>query len=75
MIFLNSCYVLGLQTFGTLLHLELNLRALIQGTVSRCLDSRKVDKYVIARGALDKTIALRGVEPFHDTFFSHLHFS
>src|ERR1019366_1839980 len=34
-----------------------------------------MDKHVIAGRALDKSIALGGVEPLHNTFFSHLHFS
>src|ERR1700739_3919460 len=31
-------------------------------------------KHIIAVGALDKAIALCGVKPFHDTFFSHYSF-
>jgi hypothetical protein len=30
-----------------------------------------VDKDIIAAAALDKTVSLSGVEPFHNTFFSH----
>jgi hypothetical protein len=31
-----------------------------------------VDKYIFATRALDKSIALGGIKPFHYTFFSHL---
>jgi hypothetical protein len=30
-----------------------------------------VDKYIFATGALDKSITLGGIKPFHYTFFSH----
>jgi hypothetical protein len=28
-------------------------------------------KHIIAVGPLDKSVALCGIKPFHDTFFSH----
>src|ERR1039457_5691589 len=67
--------VLGLQSLGPLLHLELYLRAFVQGTIAVCLDSRKVYEHVIAAAALDETIACGGVKPFHGDFFSHYFFS
>jgi hypothetical protein len=30
-----------------------------------------MDEHVIAVRALDKSIALGGIKPFHNTFFSH----
>jgi hypothetical protein len=30
-----------------------------------------VDKHIFAAGTLDKSIAFRGVKPFHYTLFSH----
>ena len=30
-----------------------------------------MNKYVLAAGPLDKSIAFRGIKPFHYTFFSH----
>ena len=72
---LNPGDVLGLQSLRPLLHLELYLRAFIQGTVAVRLDGRKVYEHVIAATSLDETIAFRGVKPFHDAFFSHCFFS
>jgi hypothetical protein len=34
-----------------------------------------VDKYILAAGPLDKSVALGGVKPFHNTLFSHYWFS
>ena len=70
----NLCpnYVLGLQTFWSLLHLELHLRAFIQGTITVRLDRRKVNEYVVAARSLDKSIALGGIKPLHNTFFLHV---
>src|SRR5258708_37118595 len=63
--------VLGLQTFGSALYLELYFASLLQRLVTVHLDRREVDKYVFAIGPLNEPIALGGVEPFHSTFFSH----
>src|SRR5207247_4869612 len=68
----DGTYVLGLQPLGTLLHLELHLRAFIQRTVAVRLNSRKMHEHVIAGGALDKSKPLRGVKPLNYTFFFHL---
>lgn len=63
--------VFSLQTLWSALHLKLDLRALLKRPVAGHLDGRKVDKYIFAAGALDKTIAFGGVKPFHYTLFSH----
>jgi hypothetical protein len=68
-------YVLGLQALGTLLHLELHFRALIQAPISIGLNGRKVNEDIVAAGPLDESVALRGVKPFHCTFFFHYTFS
>src|SRR5579884_2456514 len=68
-------HVLGLQALGTALDLEFYFRSFFQRAVTRHLDSREVYEHIIAVGALDETIALGGVKPFHDTFFSHYLFS
>jgi len=72
---LDPGHVLGLQSLGPLLHLELYLRAFIQGTIAVRLDGRKVYEHVVAATALDETVAFSGVKPFHDAFFSHYFFS
>src|SRR3989442_1157654 len=56
----DGTYVLGLQPLGTLLHLELHLRAFIQRTVAVRLNSRKMHEHVIAGGAFDKSKSPRG---------------
>jgi hypothetical protein len=68
---LGSNYILGLQTLRAPLHLELHLRTFVQSPVTVHLDRGEVNKHVIAVGALDEAIALGGVKPFHNTFFSH----
>jgi len=72
---LDSIHVLGLQAFGTLLDLELNLRTFIQASVPVCLNGREMHKHIVATGALDKSITLGGIKPFHNTFFFHYKFS
>jgi hypothetical protein len=68
---LRSIDILGLQTLGAALNLELHLRTFFQRPIAIHLNRRKVYKHVIAVSALDKPVALCGVKPFHDTFFSH----
>lgn len=68
---LRSRYVLGLQSFGTFLHLKFHFAAFVQGPVSGHLDGRKVNEHVLTVGPLDESIAFCGIKPFHDTFFSH----
>jgi len=68
---LRSINILGLQTFGAALNLELHLRAFFQRPIAVHLNRRKMYKHIIAVSALDKPVALGGVKPFHDTFFSH----
>ena len=63
--------VFGLQAFRACLDLEFHLRALIEGLVTIHLNGGKMDEYVLTAGTLDEAVALRSVEPFHDTFFSH----
>src|SRR6266496_2030619 len=71
----DSHYVLGLQTLGSLLHLEFHLRAFIQGSVAVRLDSRKMNEHVIAAGTLDESISLGSIKPLHNAFFFHYIFS
>src|ERR1700730_5374043 len=68
---LQSVHVLSLQTLGTLLDLELNLRSFIQTPVTVSLDGREMHEYIVATGALDESIAFGSVKPLHSTFFFH----
>src|SRR5580698_1918816 len=63
--------ILGLQSLGAPLHLELHLRTFFQSAISIHLDRREVNEHIIAVRALDEAIALGGVKPFHSPFFSH----
>src|SRR3974377_1261283 len=67
--------VLGLQSLWTFLHLEFHFATFVQSTVARHLDGGEVHEHVLTVGPLDETIALSGVKPFHDTFFSHCYIS
>jgi hypothetical protein len=68
---LRTIDVLCLQSLRAAFDFELNLCTFLQRPVTVHLDGGKVDEHIIAIGALDKSIALRGVKPFHYTFFSH----
>jgi hypothetical protein len=68
---LGATHILRLQTFRSAFDLKLHLGAFLEGPVTGHLNGRKVDKYVLAARALDKSIAFGGVKPFHNTLFSH----
>jgi hypothetical protein len=70
-LYLRTSYVLGLQTFGPAFHLELHLRALLKSAIPIHLDSREMHENIIAVRALNESVALSGVKPFDNTFFSH----
>src|SRR5271170_1689012 len=61
---------LSLKTFGTLRHGKLHRFALGERSVSFRLDGRVMDENIISGSALDKSIALRVVEPLHYSLFS-----
>jgi hypothetical protein len=60
----------GLQALRTLLHLEFNGLALVEGLVPIGLNRRKVHKDVLSGLTLNKSIAFGGVEPLHSTLLS-----
>jgi hypothetical protein len=60
----------GGQTLRTLSYCKLNALAFIQRLVPIGLNSRVVNKHIIAACAGDKTIALGCVKPFNGSFFS-----
>jgi hypothetical protein len=71
MVSLGTADVFGLQALGTCFDLKLDLRTFIEGFIPIHLDGGVVDENVLPAGTLDKAVAFRSVEPFHDTFFSH----
>jgi hypothetical protein len=68
--FLELLDALGLQAFGTLCDGELHRFAFGERSVSFRLDGGVMDENIISGSALDESIALRVVEPLHDTLFS-----
>jgi len=63
--------VLRLQALGALADLELNRLPFVQSLVSIHLNCREMDKYILARLALDESIALAGIEPLYCSLFFH----
>ena len=71
---LKAGNILRLQAFGALADLEFNSLPFVQGFVPVHLNGRKMDENVLTRLALNETIALAGVEPFHCSLFSHCYY-
>ena|SRR5208282_1523368 len=68
--FLELLDALSLQAFGALRDCELDRFAFGERSVSFRLDGGVMDENIISGSALDESIALRVVEPLHDTLFS-----
>ena len=62
---LKTDYVLGLQSFRTLLDFELNRLAFIQRAVAVRLNGREVNEDIFATLTLDEAVTLRGIEPLY----------
>ena len=60
-----------LKAFGALQQIKLHGLTLVERAVTILLYRGEVHEYVFTRGALDKSISLRPVEPLHCTFLSH----
>src|ERR1700733_7003178 len=63
--------IAGLKTFRAFEQIELDGLAFIQRAVAVLLDGREMHEYILAGGALDKSVSLRPVEPLHSTLLSH----
>src|SRR5579863_10091179 len=68
---LSADNVCRLEAFGALQQVKLHGLALVERAVAVLLDRGEVHKHIFARGALDKSIPLRPVEPLDCTFLSH----
>ena len=68
---LGADYVGRLEPFGALQKVKLHGFTLVERAVAVLLYCGEVHEYVLARGALDKTVPLRPVEPLYCTFLSH----
>jgi hypothetical protein len=63
--------VCRLEAFGALQQVKLHGLTLVERAVPVLLDRGEVHEYIFPRGALDKSIPFRPVEPLHCTFLSH----
>ncbi len=68
---LHADYVTRLEAFGALQQIEFHRFALIESAVTVLLDCGEMDEDILPRGALDKTVALRPIEPLYCTLLSH----
>ena len=64
--------VRGLETLGSLHHVELYGGAFLQVTVTISLNGGEVYKNVFSPVPLDESITFRGVEPLHRPLFSNV---
>ena len=63
--------VARLKAFGAFEQIELHGLTLVERAVAVLLNGGEMDENILSRGALDKTISLRPVEPLYCTFLSH----
>ena len=68
---LGADYIRCLKTLGAFEQVKLDGFPFVQGPVAVLLDGGEVHEHIFPRGALDKSISLRPVEPLHCTFLSH----
>jgi hypothetical protein len=67
---LDLNYVRGLKALGSLNHLELDCRSLLEVAVAVALDGRIVDKNVFTLVALNEAVPFGGIEPLNGSSFS-----
>ena len=63
--------VARLKAFGAFEQIELHGLTLVQRAIAVLLNRGEMYENVLPRGALDKTISLRPVEPLHCSLLSH----
>ena len=63
--------VCRLKAFGALEQIKLHGLTLVERAVTILLYRGEVHENIFTRGALDKSISLRPVEPLYCTFLSH----
>ena len=68
---LGADYVARLKAFGAFEQIELHGLTLVERAVAVLLNRGEMYKDILARGALDKAISLRPIEPLHCSFLSH----
>lgn len=60
-----------LKALGPFEQVELHGLTFVQRAITVLLDRGEVHEHIFPRGALDKPVSLRPVEPLHCTFLSH----
>ncbi len=65
--------VAGLKAFRPLHQIVLDCLTFVQSAIAAFLNGGEMYEHIFSRGALDKTISLRAIEPFHRTFFTITH--
>src|ERR1017187_2308228 len=66
---LGHIHVFGLQAFRPLLNFQGYARALVERPISTCRNGGKMDKYIFATFALDKSKPFCGVKPLYCSGF------
>src|SRR5271163_4515705 len=68
---LGADYVTRLKAFGAFEQIELHGLTLVERAVTVFLNRGEMHENIFSRGALDKAISLRPVEPLHCSLLSH----
>jgi hypothetical protein len=68
---LQLYYVLSLQPFGPICHVEFNVVAFVERLKTRALNGAVMHKNIVAGITADKTIALFIVKPLYGSLFFH----
>src|ERR1039458_9295857 len=63
--------VARLEALRAFEQIELDSLAFVQRAVTVLLDGGEMHEHILARGALDKSVSFRPVEPLHSTLLSH----
>ena len=67
--FLQRPNVLGLQTLGTLRHLEFHALTFLQAAETAGLDGGEVNEYILTALAADESVTLGVVKPLYCSLF------
>jgi hypothetical protein len=71
---LEAGNVLSLKAFGAFLYFKLHGLTFVERFVPVHHDRREMNENIFPGLALDKTIALRSIEPLHCSLFLHFHY-
>jgi len=71
---LEAGNVFSLKAFGAFLYFKLHGLTFVERFVPVHHDRREMNENIFPGLALDKTIALRSIEPLHCSLFLHFHY-